>query len=126
MALLGKDEQHSRGRVEIPAVLDTGARGTILNWAAARKLGLSPEHRSLRGAAQGATAGATPLAMATLKELQIGEFHRQGPVLNIADLPIFGVLGLGDGPGMILGMDQLGDRRVILDFPGGRLLLEKR
>lgn len=114
--------------VEIPAVVDTGARGTILNWQAARQLGLSADHPAVshQGAAQGATSGATPLVKATLKELQIGEFRRASPVLNIGDLPIFEVLGLSKGPGMILGMDQLGDRRVILDFPLNRLLIERR
>ena len=29
--------------VEVPAVLDTGARGTIINWAAAKAIGLAPD-----------------------------------------------------------------------------------
>ncbi|WP_158266234.1 aspartyl protease family protein [Allosphingosinicella deserti] len=110
--------------IEVPAVLDTGARGTIINWAAARAIGLSPDSAGLTKASdvKGASAHATPSMQARLAELAIGESLITGPNVRIADLPVFKVVGFAaDQPAVILGIDMFADRRFVIDHPGLRL-----
>jgi predicted aspartyl protease len=112
----------------IPALLDTGARGTFLNWAAARALGYSENDPRLvvGGTAKGATGnGGTALRATTASSVHIGGYQWQGAKLRIADLPIFKVIGLGEGPAMILGIDALSARRFVVDNKGSRLFIAR-
>lgn len=114
--------------VEMPAVLDTGARGTIINWAAARAIGLSPESAGLTRASdvKGASTHATPSMQARLAELAIGKALISGPTVRIADLPVFKVVGFAaDQPAVILGIDMFADRRFVIDHPGLRLYVSE-
>jgi hypothetical protein len=107
----------------IPAVLDTGASGTVMNWAAAKLLGLTPDDprvekvRSL----QGVTKDAPPTYRTTVGELRIGAARGANPTLRIADIGVFKMLGMDGGPAMILGIDQFAGRRIVVDHPGGKL-----
>lgn len=110
----------------IPAVLDTGAQGSIMNWAAARRLGLTPDSPGLvkANAVKGVTTHGTPSVTATFRELRIGAAAKSDIKLRIADLPVFAVLGFADDqPAMILGIDMLADRRFVIDHPGKRLFV---
>ena len=112
----------------IPAILDTGAKGSIMNWAAARLLGLTPGSSGLvkASAVKGVTVHGTPSVIATFRELRIGAARKPKVSLRIADLPVFGSLGFADGkPAMIVGIDMLADRRFVIDHPGKRLFLSK-
>jgi predicted aspartyl protease len=110
----------------IPALLDTGAKGTFINWKAARLIGLSPEDPRLAtgGFARGATTqGGSKTKISMTHDVRVGSFRWAVPKLRIADLPIFDMIGMGQGPAMILGIDALKDRRFIVDYPRGRLLI---
>lgn len=110
--------------VEVFAVLDTGARGTIVNWAAAKAIGLSPDSPSLAKAPdiKGATNHATASVEARLDTLTIGEAKVEDPKVRIADLPVFKVLGFPlDQPAAVLGIDMFAGRRLVIDHPGLRL-----
>lgn len=110
--------------VEMPAVLDTGARGTIINWAAAKAIGLSPDSPGLIKASdiKGATNHAIPSVEARLDALTVGEAAISAPKARIADLSVFKLLGFQpDQPGVILGIDSFADRRFVIDHPGLRL-----
>lgn len=110
--------------VEVPAVLDTGAKGTIVNWAAARAIGLTPQTPGLIAASEikGASNHATPSVKARLRSVGIGEAVVAAPEVRIADLAIFKVLGFAaDQPAVILGIDMFADRRFVIDHPGLRL-----
>ncbi len=110
--------------VEVPAILDTGARGTIVNWAAAKAIGLSPESPGLAKASdiKGATNHAMPSVEAAIDALMIGEAKVEGRKIRVADLPIFRVLGFTpEQPAVILGIDMFADRRFVIDHPGLRL-----
>jgi predicted aspartyl protease len=111
--------------VEMPAILDTGARGTMMNWAAARALGLTPDSPTLKpsDAVKGATSHATPSMSAKFGMLAIGEAHFPDRSIRIADLPVFAALGMAEGPAMILGMDAFRDRRFIVDHPSKKLFI---
>jgi len=110
--------------VEVPALLDTGARGTILNWAAAKKIGLSADAPGVAAASQvqGASTHGTASAKTRLGRVELGEAAVAAPEVRIADLPIFKVIGFeADEPAVILGLDLFAGRRVVIDHPGGRL-----
>lgn len=110
--------------VEMPAVLDTGARGTIINWAAGKAIGLTPDSPGLIKASdiKGATNHAMPSVEARLDRLTIGEATISAPKTRIADLSVFKLLGFQpDQPGVILGIDSFADRRFVIDHPGLRL-----
>lgn len=110
--------------VEVPAVLDTGARGTILNWAAARALGISPEAPGVAAASdvKGASGHGTASVKTRLASLAMGTAVVTAPEVRIADLSVFQVIGFkADQPAVILGIDMFADRRFVIDHPGGRL-----
>lgn len=110
--------------VEVPAILDTGARGTIINWAAARAIGLSPDSPGLAKASdiKGATNHAMPSVEAPIAALSIGDARVEGRKVRIADLSVFKVLGFTpEQPAVILGIDMFADRRFVIDHPGLRL-----
>lgn len=110
--------------VEMPAVLDTGARGTIVNWAGARAIGLTLDSPGLVKASdiKGATNHATASVETPLAALTIGEAKIEGGKARIADLSVFKELGFGlDQPAVILGIDTFADRRLVIDHPGLRL-----
>ena len=109
--------------VEVPAVLDTGARGTIINWAAAKAIGLTPDTPGLvKGTdVRGATTHATPSVKAKLARLSIDTAEMRDRDIRIADLPVFKVLGFeAEQPAVILGIDMFADRRFVIDHPGLR------
>lgn len=110
--------------VEVPAILDTGARGTIINWAAAKAIGLSPASHGLAKASdiKGATNHAVASVEAPIDALTIGEAKVEGRKVRIADLSVFKVLGFTlEQPAVILGIDMFADRRFVIDHPGLRL-----
>lgn len=110
--------------VDMAAVLDTGARGTILNWAAAKAIGLSPDSPGVAKASdiKGASSHATASVEAPLNELAIGDVKILRPKVRVADLSVFKVLGFTlDQPAVILGIDMFADRRFVIDHPGLRL-----
>ncbi|MBB6425316.1 aspartyl protease family protein [Sphingopyxis sp. JAI128] len=109
---------------EVPAILDTGARGTIINWAAAKAIGLTPDSPGIVKATdiKGATNHVMPSVEAPVAALGIGNAKVEGRKVRVADLPIFRVLGFTTGqPAMILGIDMFADRRFVIDHPGLRL-----
>ncbi|HSX56063.1 MAG TPA: retroviral-like aspartic protease family protein [Sphingomonas sp.] len=112
--------------VEVPAVLDTGARGTILNWAAARAIGISPEAPGVVSASEvkGASSHATASVKTRLASLAMGTAVVTTPEVRIADLSVFQVIGFKtDQPAVILGIDMFANRRFVIDHPGGRLYI---
>jgi predicted aspartyl protease len=109
-------------------LFDTGARRTLINWAAARQLGLVPGDTSL--AAANPVRGATAQGIAAVKRnfgtIAIGGLAMPAGEIVIADLPVFGPLGWTDEPAMILGMDRMGAYRFAVDYPRSRLLVAAR
>ena len=112
----------------IPAILDTGAKGTIMNWAAARLVGITPDSPGVIKAStvKGVTAHGTASVTKTFRELRIGQASKPQATLRIADLPVFSALGFAEGqPALILGIDMLADRRFVIDHTGKRLFLSE-
>jgi predicted aspartyl protease len=108
-------------------LFDTGARRTLINWPAARLLGLVPGGSGL--AAAEPVGGATVQRIAAVKHafgtIAIGGLSIPAGEIVIADLPVFGPLGWVDQPAMILGMDRMGALHFAVDYPRSRLLVAR-
>ena len=113
--------------VPVTAVLDTGARRTFMNWHAARAAGVTPESDGLQAATMdsGVTKHAFEYHTRPFETIGIGATGFPPKTLAIGDLPVFEPMGMDKAPGMILGLDLMGDRRFVVDYPGQRLLIER-
>lgn len=111
----------------VTAVLDTGASRTFMNWHAARAAGLTPQSPGLKAEtlASGVTRHAFPYHVGEFSRIDVGNAAFGQNPLAIGDLPVFEPMGMDKAPGMILGLDLMGDRRFIVDYPGLRLLIER-
>lgn len=111
--------------VDMPAILDTGAKGTMMNWPAARALGLTSGSPDLKpsDAVKGATGHATPSVSARFGMIEVGGARFFDRSIRIADLPVFAALGMAGAPAVILGMDAFKDRRFIVDHLGKKLFI---
>jgi len=110
----------------ITAVLDTGARKTFMNWRAARAAGVTTrETLDSVKTAGGATSHAVRYSLRTFNGIAIGATRFRPSALAISDLPVFEPIGMDKAPAMIVGLDLMGDRRFVIDYPGRRLLIER-
>lgn len=111
---------------QVTAVLDTGARKSFMNWRAARAAGVtSQEKLGKKKAAGGATRHAVPYRLRKFDAIAIGATRFRSRELAISDLPVFAPIGMDQSPAMIVGLDLLGDRRFVIDYPARRLLIER-
>lgn len=114
------------GDTRITAVLDTGARKSFMNWHAARAAGVdSKEKLGKKKAAGGVTQHSVPYSLRTFDAIAIGATRFPASALAISDLPVFAPIGMDQAPAMIVGLDLLGGRRFIIDYPARRLLIER-
>lgn len=118
-------------RVELLAIVDTGAAFTTINCAAAAALGLRGEDTAQTTWVTG--LGGRPLAVRTAeRDLQLeGVVSTAGaaaaPIGSvrplIGDLPAFAQFGLGASPACILGLDAIMQRpRVVMSTSTRRML----
>jgi predicted aspartyl protease len=111
----------------VTAVLDTGARRSVVNWAWAKKLRLSPQSSRVIATehVEGATAHTTKAHAIEASSIRAGDLEWAARELTIADLSVFAALNLDDKPAMILGLDLLRELRVVVDYGGKRLYLQR-
>lgn len=117
------------GGAKVRAVLDTGSGTSFVNWHAAGAAGVSPGAPGMlanKASGGGATAHTFDFHTADFPELEIGRTRLGRPRLSVADLPVFNALHMGNAPAMIVGLDVLGDRRFVVDYPARQLLIERR
>ena len=115
------------GRLRIPALIDTGAVQNFVNEEAARQLGLRfvPDSASRTGIT-GASGHVQTMNQLELSGFSVGNTDFGPSRLGVTDLAIFETLGMAGRPAMILSAEVLADRRVILDYPRSRLLIERQ
>lgn len=116
------------GGQSFPAVLDLGAARSVINWHAARAVGLSPESKRLADSPE-ALLGAdnTPIEtkFITFERIAIGGAEIQKPTVYIADLGVFQTLGVADGPAMVFGVDMLSRRSIVIDYQSQQVYISK-
>jgi hypothetical protein len=116
------------GGEPIPAIVDLGASSSIANVEAARRSGftLPPTTGGQGGAAAvGADGRAIAVVPHTFANLAVGDLAIASPSIVVGDLPVFGALGLGSGPAMLLGLDMLERRVVVLDYANREIIISR-
>ncbi len=91
----------------VTAVLDTGSPTVLLNPIAADAVGLTLAEEPLSEGARGVGSKAVTTYGGRVDAIQVGETRFESVDVEVADLPIFGRLGLGGRPAMLLGSPVL-------------------
>lgn len=105
------------------AIVDTGAKSTIMNWAAAEALGRKKDTTLENGQAVGGATGSSANVKSTeIAGLTIGTVVRPTLPARIVDLPVFAASGFRQSdPVILLGIDAFANGRLIVDYPGMRV-----
>lgn len=114
-----------RGSAQIQMVLDTGASVSVMNWAAAKTLGLAADSPAV--SRKGYLKDAGKQLAEVPAAFTIGTESDPKPVtIAIADLPGFTEVGLQQQPAMILGADLLRQRgEVVLSAIGAQMWIKQ-
>ena len=112
------------GGQKIPAVFDLGAGLNLLNWAAARSLGIVPTDLRDDEVLSGAIDTVPVVAHVMIDEVTTGRIRWRNEEFTIADLKIFETIMHGFAPCAILGVGLFNQRDFIIDFARGRLLVK--
>jgi predicted aspartyl protease len=107
------------------AVLDTGARYTMINYRFAAAAGITPGAAAFRDAepARGATMQSVPVRVGPIGSVRFGGITRADATARIVDLPYLEGAGLAGKPVMNLGLDLLHGIRLTVDFSSRRFWL---
>jgi predicted aspartyl protease len=107
------------------ALLDTGARYTMINHRFAAAAGIAPQSGAFRDAepARGATSTAVPVRVGPIGNVRFGAIARPDATARIVDLPYLEGAGLAGKPVMNLGLDFLRGVRLTVDFSARQVWL---
>lgn len=104
------------------ALLDSGARATLINRPFASAAGLDPQSSAFRDGdpARGATLEAIKSRVGTIGTVTFAAITREGATARVVDLPFLEGAGLSDSAVMVLGLDLLRGTRLSVDYSGRR------
>lgn len=107
------------------AILDSGAHLSTLNWRAAAGTGVTRGTAGMRVTRAAAGMSGDPVESHLYRFDRVGVAGLRLPALEmrISDLPVFGAVGLGDRPAMLLGADLLRTCRVFISYSTRRVHL---
>jgi len=109
---------------KIPAAFDLGSGLNIINWAAARSLGLDPVDLRDDDLLSGAIESAPIVARIRIDEVTTGRIRWRDEEFTIVDLEFITTLMRGVTPCAILGAGLFTQRDFIIDFTRSRLLVK--
>ena len=112
------------GGVRMPAVFDLGASLNMMNWSAARSLGLDPAELAGDDQVTGAIDSTPIVARIRTREVTTGSIRWKNEAFIIAELEIFSTLMQSATPSAILGAGLFTQRDFIIDFTRNRLLVK--
>ena len=113
--------------VKAKAIVDTGARITVVNAKLQSALGFKDNDARLTvdKPLGGASADLTAAKKGTLGRISLGGVTFDKPSVDFTDLSVFGALGLGNEPTLLLGIDQLHQLQgLAIDYPKSELRLK--
>lgn len=117
------------GGIELPALIDSGARATLGNTKLMQALGFSENDARL--IPESRPSGATGHVMRTWTggrfTMEVAGDTTLAQSVIFAELPVFAPLGLDEGPSLLLGIDAL--RRfdaVAIDYPRAEVQFRPR
>lgn len=104
----------------------TQAGMSLINWKAANQVGIQrsdPEVMRDAMSVWGIDGSTVPVDIVDFKSLYMEKQPLSRSRIGVADLPAFGLIGYGNRPVGLLGMDIFGggDKRMIFDFRQSRL-----
>lgn len=108
----------------ITTILDTGAGMTMLNWAAAEKLGYKRTSFPADGVPQklrDALGTVEPVGVVNGLTIWVGGKLFSDQTVIVANAAVFRYFGLDSQPAAIAGPGLLGDRSVAIDFKAARI-----
>jgi hypothetical protein len=112
-------EVHLDEAPPMPAVLDLGAGRSVINWRAAKAAGLRRRTKKPSTTAEpllGADNQPIETAGYLFESVRLGDFVVEKPELFVADLPIFGTLGIANSAAMVFGVDLFAGCTIVLDY----------
>jgi predicted aspartyl protease len=112
--------------VAINTLLDMGAGMTLLNWAAAEKLGYKRTNFSSDGVPQqlrDALGTVEPVGVVNDLTIWMGGRIFNNQTVIIANAAVFRYFGMDELPAAIAGPGLIGDNSLAIDFARGRLYL---
>ncbi|MDH5500339.1 MAG: retroviral-like aspartic protease family protein [Gammaproteobacteria bacterium] len=109
---------------KLPALFDLGAGSNLINWSAARSLGLTPASAKSGDRVSGAFGSLTDVARLNVEELSTEGISWRNEKFSVGDFGIFEIFELGDGPAVILGAGLFSQRDFVIDFARGRVLVK--
>ena len=112
------------GKQKIPALFDLGAGLNVVNWAAARSLGLEPADLTGDESFSGAIDTTDAVGRFRADKVKTGRVRWRDEEFSVADLEVFETLVNGDAPYAILGAGLFKRRDFIIDFARRRLLVK--
>jgi hypothetical protein len=104
------------------AVLDTGSRDTRINTLFAKAAGIDPASPAFKDGdlIYGANSKPVTSRKGPVGPIQFAGITIERADVRVMDLWVFGSMGLGNGPAMILGMDLMKDHELIYDHEAKR------
>ena len=99
------------------AVLDSGARRSVINRKFAAAAGVDLQSLQPDAPLYGATGVEQEMRHGHLGTLELGERAWSDLSGTVADLAVFEAFGVADEPAMILGLDFLASGAMLVDFP---------
>ena len=109
---------------KMPALFDLGAGTNMMNWPAARSLGLAPVGRKRDEILSGALESTPIVGRYNAAEVRTARIRWRNEVFAVADLEIFATLRYVDSPLAILGSGLFNQRDFVIDFVQNRLLVK--
>jgi predicted aspartyl protease len=111
------------GGQRIPALFDLGAGLNLINWAAARSLGLEPVDMRDDDLLAGAIESAPVVARIKFDEVTTGRIRWRDEEFTVTELEILSALMPGRTGFAVLGAELFTQRDFIIDFTRNRLLV---
>lgn len=114
-------------RTPFIAILDSGAATTIVNPALARAAGrIDDATQAVAAPLRSPTGQPVAVGRAVLPDLRFGGVRLVDLPVFVADLHVFGLLGLSERPAMLLAIDALSRlERVVIDVARREVILDR-
>lgn len=109
---------------QIPAIFDLGASVNMMNWPAARSIGLRPSELIGDSDFSGAMDSVEDVGNFIAEKITTNRISWKNELFGVASLPIFGTMLRGERPCAVLGVGLFNQRDFIIDFTRSRVLVK--
>jgi predicted aspartyl protease len=100
----------------VTGLFDTGARHLMLNWSAAERAGIQTSEDPVSERRRGVGDEIVQSHGGRIEELELGATTWDSMEIQVADLPIFRILGLAERPTMLVGAPVIRGCPVLISY----------